>query len=108
MHAYFVPALALGTSLLILVLGGALGLPLRRLPAALGKVLEALGLTLLFFAANLLIAAAVLLLGRLVAREFLPLYYANDVALLVCSALQALAFQWWREVATGRDPTKRR
>jgi hypothetical protein len=107
MPEYFVPALILGTSLLILALGRALGLPLRDLPAALGKTLETLGLMLLFFAANVLLAAAVLLLGRLVAHEFLPLYYANDITLLVCAALQALAFQWWREGRARRDRAKR-
>lgn len=109
MAEYFVPALVLGTSLLILALGRALGLPLRDLPAALGKTLETLGLMVLFFAANLLVAGTVLLLGRLVAREFLPLYYANDLTLLACAGLQALAFRWWREGRAGRDdPAKRR
>jgi hypothetical protein len=108
MPEYFVPALVLGTSLLVLALGRALGLALRDLPAALGKVLETLGLVLLFFAANLLIGGAALLLGRLVAREFLPLYYANDVTLLICAALQALAFQWWREGRARPGPPKRR
>ncbi len=108
MQEHFVLALLLGTSLLGIAVGAALGLPLRDIPAAFGKVLETVGLMLAFFALNLGLGAGVLLLGRLVAREFVSLYYANDLALLAGACLQGLAVQWWRAAGAGRRAGRKR
>jgi hypothetical protein len=60
--------------------------PAAALRAAIGKALEAVGLTLAFFLANVAIGAAVTLAVR------------------VLSLLQALVFQRWREARAGSAP----
>jgi hypothetical protein len=98
MEQFFVLVLVGITSLGTFLLGArVLGLSGRGLRAAVGKTLECVGLTLVFFLANLGAGMAVVLLGRLLARGFVSVYLANDVTLLVLSLLQGLAFQWWRE-----------
>lgn len=98
MEQFFVPVLVGLTSLGGFLLGArAFGLSGRGLRAAVGKTLECVGLTLVFFLTNLVAGMAVVLLGRLLTRGFASLYLANDVTLLVLSLLQGLTFQWWRE-----------
>lgn len=69
------------------------------LRAAMGKMLECLGTTVVFFGINLAAGMVIALMGRLVTRQVVSLYLANDISLLVLSFLQALAFQWWRELS---------
>jgi hypothetical protein len=98
MEHLFVPVLVALTSLGTVLLGArALGLSQRGLRAAVGKMLECVGLTLVFFLGNLAAGMAVVLLGRLLTRGFVSLYLASDVTLLVLSLLQGVTFQWWRE-----------
>lgn len=98
MERFFVPVLVGITSLGGFLLGArAFGLSAGGLRAAVGKTLECVGLTIIFFLTNLLAGMAVVLLGRLLTRGFASLYLANDVTLLVLSLLQGLTFQWWRE-----------
>lgn len=110
MPEYFVLALTAGTSALAIAAGVILwGLPVRDLPAAVARTLEIIGLALVFCVLNLLVGGAVLLLGRVVSRGFLSLYLANDVTLVICSFLQALVFQRWRERSSAPvEPVKRR
>ncbi len=78
-----------------------LRLPRRGLGPAAGRTLECVGLTLLFFGANLAVGVAAVLAARAVTRGFVSLYLADDVVLLPLSLLQALLFAWWR-AASGR------
>ena len=98
MEQFFVLVLVAVTSLGTVLLGASvLGLSGRSLWAAVGKTLECVGVTLVFFLVNLAAGMAVILLGRLLTRGFVSLYLANDVTLLVLSLLQGLTFEWWRE-----------
>lgn len=67
------------------------------LRAAMGKMLECLGTTVVFFGINLAAGMVIALMGRLVTRHFVSVYLANDISLLILSFLQALTLQWWRE-----------
>jgi hypothetical protein len=99
MEALFLLSLIAATS------AGALVLARRRgqavtggaLRAAAGRALECLGLTLLFFTANLALGALLTLLVRALTPLFVSLYLSADVSLLVLSALQALVYQRWRD-----------
>jgi len=73
-----------------------LGLRASGLRRAGHRVLECAGLTVLFLAANLAVGGAVVLGLRVVEGRFVSVYALNDVTLLGLSALQALAFAWWR------------
>jgi hypothetical protein len=74
-----------------------LGLSRTGLRTAVGRTLECMGLALGFFVVNLAVGMTIVLVGRLLTREFVSLYYANDVSLLVLSVLQGLTFLWWRQ-----------
>jgi hypothetical protein len=65
---------------------------------AVRKMLEIVGATLIFFVANLVAGIVLILTVRLLLGWFVPLSLVNDMALVVLSFFQALAFQWWREV----------
>ncbi len=64
---------------------------------AAGHMLECIGVTLVFFVANVVATVLVVFAGRVLLRGFVSLYFANDVVLLVLSLLQGLTFHWWRE-----------
>jgi len=78
-----------------------LGLPGRALGVATGRMLECLGLTLLFFGANLAAGVLAILAARALTGGFVSLFLVNDAILLPLSLLQALIFAWWR-AASGR------
>ena len=96
-----------GPTLLLLVTATSLGAVLlgnrglgRRaagLPRAGRRVLECVGLTVLFLGANLAVGVAAVLALRLASGRFVSLYALDDPILLAFSALQALAWAWWRE-----------
>lgn len=67
------------------------------LRAALGKALESVGLTVLFFLGNVVTGALVTVAARALDVTFISIYLTTDVALLVLSLLQALIYQRWRE-----------
>lgn len=73
-----------------------LGLSAKALRGAAGKVLECLGLVVVFFAVNLAAGMIAVFAARAVTRGFVSLYLADDVLLLVLSLLQGLLFAWWR------------
>lgn len=79
-----------------------LGLSARQLRAAASKMLEAVGTTLCFAIVNLAAAVIIILLARGLTGRFVSLYLVDDVAWLVLSVLQGLAFQWWRELSEER------
>jgi len=73
----------------------------RALAAGFSTALECVGAGLVFFVVNLLAAVAVLLATRALIRTHVSLYLVNDVALLVLSLLQGLAFQCWRNSSSS-------
>jgi hypothetical protein len=72
-------------------------------PALLGrvarKVVEWVGMTLLFVSANTALTAIGILTIRSVTPWFQSVYLAEDAILIVLSALQGSALQWWRTLA---------
>jgi len=72
----------------------------RNLGAALNKMYECVGLTLVFFAMNLLAAVSVVLTVREITGVFVSVYPIGDLAWLLLSLLQGLTFQWWRELSS--------
>ena len=73
-----------------------LRLPRLALGRALAYVLDLLGLTMAFFAANVVVGASVLLALRHLAHRIVSLHELNDLVLAVLSLLQAIVFQSWR------------
>jgi hypothetical protein len=92
------------TSAAVLVARGRRRDARRALPAAAGKAIETVGLTVLFFLANVGTGALVTVLSRLLGLGFISIYLSTDVTLLILSLLQALVFQRWREAAAGPPP----
>jgi hypothetical protein len=66
------------------------------LAAAVGVVLETIGATVLFFAANLAVGATLVLAGRWYSYFYTTLYEVTDITLLVVSVIQALLVTIWR------------
>jgi hypothetical protein len=98
MEQFFVLILVALTSLVAYLVGAAaLGLSRGGLRTAIGSMLGGVGMTVVFFLANLAAGMAIILASRLLLREFVSLYLAGDVTLLVLSLLQGLTFQWWRQ-----------
>ena len=82
-----------------------LGLSWRALGAALARMFEAIGLGVVFFAINLLVAAAAILTARTLGPRFVSLYLADDVTVIALSVLQGLVFQAWRESPRADQPS---
>lgn len=88
------------TSVGLYVLGGKrFGCSARGLQAAVAKVVECVGATLLMFGLNLAVAGMSILALRTLTGMFISLHPVNDVVWLVLSLLQALTFEWWRELS---------
>ena len=98
MEQPFVPALVVLTSVGAYVFGikrlGWSGMGIR---SALSRMLECVGMILVFFLVNLAAGVMAILAVRLLTRGFVPLYLIGDETLLVLSLLQGLAFYLWRE-----------
>jgi len=77
--------------------------PFVSLRAAAARALEATGLTLVFFLANVATGALLTVAARALKVTFISIYLSTDVTLLVLSLLQALVYQRWRE---GRLETR--
>ncbi len=85
------------TSALALLLGTrGLGMPLRNLKRAAGRMLECVGVMCGFLLLNLSLGMVGVVLWRSLTGRFVSLYYAADVTLVAFSFLQGLMFQWWR------------
>ena len=63
---------------------------------ALVRLLECAGLVVAFYVLNLLVGFVAVLVLRKVTGSFISMYVNTDATLVVLSALQAVAFQWWR------------
>ena len=103
MATIFIPLLVLLSSLGTYLIGvKRLGLSTQNLGAAGARMLETVGLIVIFAVVNTAMGVAVILATRTLTHSFLSLYMANDPTLWVLSLLQGLAFQGWR-ATRGRD-----
>jgi hypothetical protein len=82
------------TSIAVVVIGRRGGVP--GLVTAIGVVLETIGATVLFFAANLTVGATLVLAGRWFSAFYTTLYEVADITLLIVSVVQALTVTIWR------------
>jgi hypothetical protein len=69
----------------------------------LGKTLETVGVAVVFFGVNVLVAVVVVL-GLRAIGVFASLYLATDTTLVGMSVLQAAVLQFWRYSKTTSDP----
>jgi len=100
MEQLFLPVLIALTSAGTYFVGTrAAGLSVQRLRAAVGKALECAGLTLIFLGVNVAVGTAAALAARYLVSTFVSLYPMADASLLGLSLLQAITFQWWREIS---------
>ena len=83
---------------------GTQGLRLRPddLAPAVGKMLECLGMMLVFFMANAVLGLVAIIGGRSLTGTFVSTYAMSDVTLLAISFFQGLLFYCWREAKAGR------
>ena len=77
-----------------------LNLPASQLRAAARRVLEGLGVAVIFFAANLAGWLVAVLATRAFTGWFISAYLFNDITIGILSLLQGLTFQRWRESST--------
>ncbi len=76
-----------------------LGLSRRGLRRAVGRMLECVGMMLVFLVGNLAAGMITILAARVVTQQFVSLYLIEDEALVILSLLQGLAFQCWRDAS---------
>jgi hypothetical protein len=100
--AAYLLALAALTSAFAYVLGRRWSGWRTPLRPALGRVLEWAGFWAIFYAVNLAVGFAAVLVIRKVTGTTVSLYINTDSTLATLSALQATAWQWWR--AQGLNP----
>jgi hypothetical protein len=63
---------------------------------AFARLLECAGLAVAFYALNVLVGFAAVLVLRKLTGSFISMYLNTDATLSLLSALQAVTFQWWR------------
>jgi hypothetical protein len=101
MEATFIAALAGLSSIGAYYFGvRVLRLSSPSLGAAIGKMLESVGMVLIFLAVNLATAVLIVLAARSLTGMFVSAYVTDDAVWLGLSLIQGLAFQWWRGVST--------
>jgi hypothetical protein len=86
----------------------ALGLSVPTLGRALRQTLEVIGLTVVFFVANLGIGLAIVLGLRALTTRFVSVYVLDDASLVALSALQAIVVSCWWGSAPGSGDTDAR
>jgi hypothetical protein len=91
----------LGLVMLTSLLAWVFGLRWARLDGAalrpaLVRLLEWAGLTVGFYAVNMLAGCVAVVVLRRLTDDFISLYVNTDGTLVLLSALQASIFQWWR------------
>jgi len=74
-----------------------LGLSRAGFRAAVAATLEAIGLGVLFFAVNLVVAVLPVLVSRAEPGRFVSFYGLDHVTIAAVSLLQGLVFRWWRD-----------
>jgi hypothetical protein len=96
----FILLLAGLTSVGMYILGmKGLGFAAGAFGAAVIKVLEGIGIALVFCLVNLAAGTLIVLAARRLTGGFVSLYLVSDVTLLVLSLIQGLTFQYWRELS---------
>jgi hypothetical protein len=80
-----------------------LGLARAGLGGAVRATLEAVGLGVLFLAANLTLAALAIAAARALTGRFVPVYAIDDLAFVAVSLLQGVLFRWWWRRGRARD-----
>lgn len=60
------------------------------------ETLECLGLSVAFLGCNLAAGVALVLGLRVLTRQFVSVYWLNDISLVALSLVQALVFHCWR------------
>ena len=85
-------------SSLLAYLAGTRGFALSPagLRPALARLLELVGITVVFFVVNLAVGVAIILAVRVVTPAFVSIYVLNDMTLVALSALQGVLFELWR------------
>jgi hypothetical protein len=97
MQTVLILALVAATSVAGYLIGRRrLGLAPGALRPAAARLLECLGLAVLFLLGNQALGVAAIVAARAVTGGFVSLYMVDDVSLLGLSLLQALLFAWWR------------
>jgi hypothetical protein len=74
----------------------------HQLLYGVSKTLEGLGMSLGFFAINLIVGVAIILCVRHFTGFFLSVYKVTDLSLLVLSCFQGLLFQRWRDLKSDK------
>jgi len=106
MEATFMAALAGLTSIGAYYFGARiLRLSSPSLGAAIGRMLESIGMILIFLAVNLTTSVLIVLAARSLSGIFVSAYVTDDVVWLGLSMIQGLAFQWWRS-SSEPDPAR--
>ncbi len=101
MGEYLVLVLVVVTSCTAYLVGAAgFGLPRAGLWPAVGRVLECVGLSLVFLVANVLVGIVAILALRALTKTSVSVYLVADEALPVLSLLQGLTFAYWRDYST--------
>lgn len=101
---YFLLGLVGVTSALAYGVGAfGLGLSRRALGPALAHMVDVVGLIVVFYLANVAMGALVLVTARHLAHRAVSLYMLDDLALVMLSVLQAIAFRAWRAAGTRDD-----
>jgi hypothetical protein len=85
------------SGLMVTLACAVLGWPLSGLVRALGRMLEAVGVSAAFLVVNVAMAAALVFGSRAVTGDFVSIYVAGKLTWLGVSLLQGLTFHaWWR------------
>ena len=63
---------------------------------ALARLLELVGITVVFLAVHVGVGVMVILVARATTRAFVSIYTLNDITLVALSALQGVLFELWR------------
>src|SRR5262245_38949543 len=99
METLFIAGVAVGSSLVLLVLArGVLRLPARAVRAAGTALLEFVALWVVCFGANLALGLLLALFVRTLTSRFISVYIVHDPSLAVISAVQAFVGYWWARV----------
>src|SRR5262249_60289490 len=85
----------------------ALGVTGVRGGAAVGKMLESIGMVLIFLTVNLTASVLIVLVARGLTGTFFSAYAADDAVWLGLSLIQGLAFQAWRGSAAESSEPRR-
>jgi hypothetical protein len=93
---YLIGLVALTSGLVWVIGRRGLGLRSSAVRPALVRLLEWVGLSVVFYAVNLFVGFLAVLALRKLTGSFISMYVNTDTTLALLSACQALVFQWWR------------